>query len=128
MKISDNAVKLAAATLALLTACSCSDISGAQTPAPAKETGKVVIVEPDEAGPGALDYDVIPDDGVTSTAKRKAPEDTEAAETVTSTAVPEITTTTTTPPETTTTTKAPETTTTTAAPETTTTTSFPPPS
>ncbi|MCR4779922.1 MAG: hypothetical protein K5876_02380 [Ruminiclostridium sp.] len=130
MKISDNAVKLAAATLALLTACSCSDISGAQTPAPAKETGKVVIVEPDEAGPGAVDYDVIPDDGVTSTAKRKAPEDTEAAETVTSTAVPEITTTTTTTttttPEITTTTKAPETTTTTtAAPETTTTTAAP---
>ncbi len=133
MKISDNAKKLAAVTLAVLTAGACSDISEAGAPdngkgfsvatASAKSgtkkgTEKIVIVDPDDEGPGEFDYEIILDDGETSTKAAEAQADTGAAAADT-TAAPAVTTAA--EPATEASTAAPETTnTTTAAPETTT--------
>lgn len=136
-----NAVKLTAVTLAVLAAGSCNDISEAGAPNNGKgfsvattsgasktdkQTERVIIMDLDEDGPGTVDYEIILDDGETSTKKEEptteADAGTEAAtaapETTAATAVPDTeAATTTAAPETTTTT-----TTTTAAPETTTTT------
>ncbi len=138
MKISDNAKKLAAVTLAVLTAGACNDMSEAGAPDSGKgfsvattsgksdtkkTTEKIVIIDPDDEGPGEVDYDIVLDDGETSTkaadtaADEKSAADTETTETEAAAPASE-TTTAVAAPETVTTTAAPETTTTTAAPET----------